>query len=69
MRDGPHTAEAINDCKRVRTDYLFHNLQETHGITSVEVMDGFHQVLEGKNGEGVVWKTDGRLFIGLLASE
>jgi LssY C-terminus len=50
-------------------DYLFQNLQETHGITSVEVVDGFHQVLEGKNGEGVAWKTDGRLFVGLLGSE
>jgi hypothetical protein len=50
-------------------DYLFQNLKDTHGITSVEVVDGFHQVLEGKNGEGVVWKTDGRLFVGLLASE
>jgi len=36
-------------------DYLFQNLEETHGIASVEVVDGFHQVLEGKNGEGVVW--------------
>ena len=50
-------------------DYLFQNLQETHGIASVEIVDGFHRVLEGKNGEGVVWKTDGRLFVGVLASE
>jgi len=50
-------------------DYLFQNLQETHGVASVGVVDGFHRVLEGKNGEGVVWKTDGRLFVGVLAGE
>jgi LssY C-terminus len=50
-------------------DYLFQNLEETHGIASVEIVNGFHRVLEGRNGEGVVWKTDGRLFVGVLASD
>jgi hypothetical protein len=50
-------------------DYLIHSLQETGGVASVEIVNGFHQKLAGKNGEGVAWKTDGRLFVGVLASE
>ena len=48
-------------------DYLIHNLQDTGALSSVEVVNGFHVNLEGKNGEGVVWRTDGRLFVGVLA--
>ncbi|HEV3299133.1 MAG TPA: LssY C-terminal domain-containing protein [Planctomycetaceae bacterium] len=51
----------------VERDYLFRNLEETGGLSSVEVVDDFHKILEGKNGEGVPWRTDGRLFIGVIA--
>jgi hypothetical protein len=47
-------------------DYLFHSLEETGGLASTDVVDDFHQNRQGKNGEGVVWETDGRLFVGVL---
>ena len=48
-------------------DYFFRNLEETGGLSSTDVVDGFHKILEGRNGEGVPWRTDGRLFIGVIA--
>jgi hypothetical protein len=48
-------------------DYLIHNLQKTEALSSVEVVNGFHENLEGKNRESVDWRTDGRLFVGVVA--
>jgi hypothetical protein len=48
-------------------DYLIHNLQKTGVLSSVEVVNGFHENLEGKNRKSVVWRTDGRLFVGVFA--
>jgi len=31
-------------------------------------VDGFHTELEGRNGGGDKWVTDGKLFVGLIAS-
>jgi hypothetical protein len=60
-----HTAPDV-DTER---DYLFHNLEETGSLSSVEVVDGFHKILEGRNGEGDPWQTDGRLFVGVIADK
>ena len=32
----------------------------------IEVIDGFHKVLKGRNGGGDPWHTDGRLFTGII---
>jgi hypothetical protein len=47
-------------------DRLFNDLKTTGRLASVEVIDGFHQVLQGKNGGGDLWRTDGRLFLGTV---
>jgi hypothetical protein len=60
-----HTAPDV-DTER---DYLFHNLEETGGLSSVDVVDGFHKIMEGRNGEGDPWQTDGRLFVGVIADK
>jgi hypothetical protein len=47
-------------------DYLFDNLKQTADLTSVEAIDGFHKILEGRNGGGDPWHTDGRLVLGVI---
>ena len=49
-------------------DHLFSNLQETGGLLHEYAVDGFHEVLEGRNGGGDRWYTDGRLFVGILGT-
>jgi hypothetical protein len=44
-------------------DRLVAELQQAGVVQSVEWMDGFHAELEGKNGGGDPWHTDGRLAI------
>ena len=44
-------------------DRLVAELQQVGVVQSVEWMDGFHAELEGKNGGGDAWHTDGRLAI------
>ncbi len=46
-------------------DHLF---QELKDFVQVQVIDGFHKVLSGKNGGGDPWHTDGRLFVGVISS-
>jgi len=41
-------------------------LQEAGVLESIDWNDGFHAELEGKNGGGDPWRTDGRLAIVLL---
>jgi hypothetical protein len=43
-------------------------LQQAAVVQSIEWNDGFHAELEGKNGGGDPWHTDGRLAIVLLRS-
>jgi hypothetical protein len=57
-----HTAANI-DAER---DFLFFDLELTGDLESIDVVDGFHTVREGKNGGGDPWRTDGRLFVGLV---
>jgi LssY C-terminus len=59
-----HTAADI-DTER---DYLFHDLAQTKGLSECFVVDGFHKILEGKNGGGDPWHTDGKLYAGVIAN-
>jgi len=59
-----HHTGADVDAER---DYLFHDLEQTKDLSEVFVIDGFHKVLEGKNGGGDPWHTDGKLYAGEIA--
>jgi hypothetical protein len=48
-------------------DYLFVDLKKTGGMQLVYAVDRFHQQLEGRNGGGDRWFTDGRLLVGVIA--
>jgi hypothetical protein len=50
-------------------DHLFHDLEQTGRLSSTDVVDGFHTILQGRNGGGDPWETDGRLFVGILKAE
>jgi hypothetical protein len=47
-------------------DKLFHDLEQTGQLRDIEVIEGFHKVLEGRNGGGDPWHTDGRLLFGVI---
>jgi hypothetical protein len=58
-----HTiAPAIDD----ERDYLFQCLQKAGVLLEWHAIDGYHEILEGKNGDGNPWRTDGRLFVGVV---
>jgi len=50
-------------------DHLFQDLQETGDLSETFGIDGFHKTLEGRNGGGDRWYTDGRLEVGVIRSE
>jgi hypothetical protein len=47
-------------------DKLFDDLKQTGDLVEVLVVRGFHKVLEGRNGEGNPWHTDGDLYRGVI---
>jgi hypothetical protein len=47
-------------------DYLFHDLAQTGDLAEQYVVAGFHKIREGRNGGGDPWRTDGRLYIGVI---
>jgi hypothetical protein len=49
-------------------DYLFACLERTGGLADQEVVAGFHQQLEGRNGGGDPWHTDGDLYMGVISN-
>jgi hypothetical protein len=49
-------------------DLLFKDLEGTGDLAEVVVVQGFHKVLEGRNGEGNRWYTDGDLYEGVIKS-
>ncbi|MGC2410394.1 MAG: LssY C-terminal domain-containing protein [Methyloceanibacter sp.] len=49
-------------------DRIANQLQEAGLVQSIEWNDGFHSELEGHNGGGDAWHTDGRLAIVVLRS-
>jgi hypothetical protein len=52
----------------VERDYLFECLGKTGDLAEKYVVDGFHKVREGKNGGGDPWRTDGNLWVGVIAA-
>jgi hypothetical protein len=48
-------------------DYLFECLEKTGKLESHYSERGFHKKLEGRNGGGDPWRTDGALFVGIIA--
>jgi hypothetical protein len=47
-------------------DLLFVDLNEAGALSSEYVVPHFHKTLEGKNGGGDKWHTDGDLYVGVL---
>ncbi|MBX3440596.1 MAG: LssY C-terminal domain-containing protein [Planctomycetaceae bacterium] len=47
-------------------DRLFHDLEQTGGLSETYIEAGFHHKLEGHNGGGDPWHTDGDLYVGVL---
>ncbi len=58
-----HHIAADVDAER---DHLFECLAKTGDLSEEYPVDGFHTNLEGKNGGGDPWHTDGRLFVGVI---
>jgi hypothetical protein len=58
-----HHIAADVDAER---DHLFANLKATGHLKEDDPVVGFHTVLEGRNGGGDRWHTDGRLFVGVI---
>lgn len=50
-------------------DYLFECLEKTGDLASHDVIAGFHTKLEGKNGGGDPWRTDGDLYVGMISDK
>lgn len=47
-------------------DHLFADLQQTGRLADEYAIDNFHQRREGRNGGGDLWRTDGRLLVGVV---
>jgi hypothetical protein len=47
-------------------DHLLGDLQRTGDLSTTDFVDGFHKTLEGRNGGGDRWYTDGRLEVGVI---
>jgi hypothetical protein len=58
-----HVTAADVDAER---DYLFHDLERTGDLVEEFIINGFHKVLEGRNGGGDPWHTDGDLYVGVI---
>ena len=50
-------------------DHLLADLQHTGRVAQVDWIAGFHTTLQGRNGGGDRWHTDGRLPLVLLKSQ
>ena len=49
-------------------DHLFENLKQTGQLSEEYAVDDFHKQLEGRNGGGDIWRTDGKLLVGVITS-
>jgi hypothetical protein len=47
-------------------DKLFADLKATGDVSAFDIIQGFHKGLEGRNGEGNRWYTDGDLYQGTI---
>ena len=61
-----HHIAADVDAER---DHLFASLRATGKLADEYPVDDFHSTLEGRNGGGDPWFTDGRLFVGVFEPE
>lgn len=50
-------------------NYLFGCLEKTGELAERYDIAGFHKVLEGRNGGGDPWRTDGALYVGVIAEK
>lgn len=50
-------------------DHLFNNLKSTGELADFYAVDNFHTHLEGRNGGGDPWHTEGRLLVGVVESD
>jgi hypothetical protein len=57
-----HTAADI-DAERNK---LFDDLKQTGDLSEESIVAGFHKILEGRNGGGDRWHTDGNLYAGVI---
>lgn len=48
-------------------DHLFSDLEKTGDLSTLYKVPGFHKVLQGRNGGGDPWHTDGDLCVGVIA--
>ncbi len=48
-------------------DYLFQDLERTGELAEQYVVDDFHLQRKGRNGGGDPWRTDGTLYVGVIA--
>jgi hypothetical protein len=62
---GQFTHETAPDVDAER-DLLFKDLERTGDLSEVTIVHTFHKVLEGRNGEGNPWYTDGDLYEGVI---
>lgn len=58
-----HETAADIDAER---DKLFDDLKQTGELSEVIIVRGFHKILEGRNGQGNPWHTDGNLHKGVI---
>ena len=58
-----HHISADVDAERNR---LFAGIKANGSLTEVYAVDDFHKIREGRNGGGDPWRTDGRLFVGVI---
>jgi hypothetical protein len=62
---GQVTHETAPDIDAERNK-LFADLKATGDLSAFDIIQGFHKVLEGRNGEGNRWYTDGDLYQGTI---
>jgi LssY C-terminus len=48
-------------------DHLFQDLRQTGDLAEVYTVPGFQKRLEGRNGGGDPWHTDGDLYVGIIS--
>jgi hypothetical protein len=49
--------------------FVIDSLKPTGELAGTYYVHGFHKQLAGKNGGGEPWKTDGRLYLGVIAQQ
>jgi hypothetical protein len=47
-------------------DRFFGDLKKANAVSEINKITDFHHVLEGRNGGGDPWRTDGALWVGIL---